>query len=96
VKVPKLLQSVILRTVTTHTAQAIGGALTASAVDLPALSEGQLSIESYSLLTAGVLVQTGVALFDAMRKRIKQRKLERATAAAATGGLSSLGSKPAP
>jgi len=43
---------------TLHTAQALSAVITAAAVDVPALSHGQLDVTSFSQLAAGVLMQT--------------------------------------
>lgn len=45
---------------TLHTAQALSAVITAAAVDVPALSHGQLDVTSFSQLAAGVLMQTAV------------------------------------
>lgn len=45
-----------------HTAQAIGGVITFTAVDVGALSHGQYDTTKFSQLAAGVLVQSAVVL----------------------------------
>jgi len=60
-----------------HTAQAIGGAITASAIDLPALTHGQLDVQSFSALLSGVAIQTAVYWFARFKAKRAQKKAQK-------------------
>jgi hypothetical protein len=70
-----LLQHEFAKRLLVHTCQAIGGALTVTSVDAPALAQGRLDIDNFAQLAAGVLVQTGVVAFATWRARRKAKKI---------------------
>lgn len=81
-KLYEALKAELTQRVIMHTAQAIGGVLTATAVDLPALSEGRLTVDSFSRLAAGVIVQTAtVAGAQLMAKWRERQAIAKATQA---------------
>ena len=81
-KIPDWARKEITQRLVLHTAQAIGGALTASSVDVPALSHGELNVDSFSQLVAGVIIQTAtVAVSQLVAKWRARRAYRRALGA---------------
>lgn len=66
----KLLKEILISGLTRHTAQAIGGAITASGVSL----QGGVSIDDFSMVAAGALIQTAAFGWSAWRKARRARK----------------------
>ena len=70
----KLLLQFILQNLTRNTVQAIGGVITASGVDIGALSHGQLTVDSFSAVATGAIIQSAAyawSCFDDWRRARK-------------------------
>jgi hypothetical protein len=75
--VPNWLKAEITQRLILHTAQAIGGAITATSVDVPALSRGELSVDSFAQLAAGVVIQTATVGVSQLVAKIRARRAKR-------------------
>ena len=73
-KLPDWLKAELTTRLMLHTAQAIGGAITATAVDVPALTHGTLTVDSASQLLAGVLIQTATVAISQLVSKIRARR----------------------
>ena len=73
-KIPQWVKAELTTRLAIHTSQAIGGLLTGTSVDIGALSNGQLDVQSFSQLAAGVVIQSAtVALSNWIAKRKAKR-----------------------
>jgi len=73
-KIPPWVKAEITTRLIVHTAQAIGGAITATSIDVPALTQGRLDVDSVSQLLAGVLIQTATVGIAQLVSKIRARR----------------------
>jgi len=73
-KIPAWVKAELTTRLAIHTAQAIGGAITATAVDVPALTQGQLTVDSASQLLAGVVIQTAMVALSQFVSKLRARR----------------------